>query len=307
MNQNDFKIVEQFIDDIGSMRMNKNSQHGLALHKPLTLLYVLSEINSGNLTDNKIFYGDVEQKLSELIIRYGGRTTRSSPNPNLPFYHLNTSPFWGLHGIEHLTVGPSGSVKIAELRDKSIFATLDSSIFDIISKNKSVLTSVAFKILQRWWPETIQSDLLDELGLRVADLVLINDNNKKRKRNSLFQPSVLKNYRNRCAFCGYSAMFNQRVFGLDAAHIMWHAHNGPDIIENGLALCKLHHYAFDRGAIGIDEKYKIMISDEFVRQDSGTHMSIENLKNIKIMEPRDKGPSLEYINWHLENVFLGKR
>ena len=38
------------------------------------------------------------------------------------------------------------------------------------------------------------------------------------------------------------------VFGLEAAHITWHAGDGPDLVPNGLVLCTLHHKALDRGA-----------------------------------------------------------
>ncbi|MDI8841686.1 ACP phosphodiesterase, partial [Salmonella enterica subsp. enterica serovar Anatum] len=43
------------------------------------------------------------------------------------------------------------------------------------------------------------------------------------------------------------------VIALEAAHIRWKQHHGPCEVPNGLALCAIHHKAFDRGSIGLDE------------------------------------------------------
>src|SRR5436189_6378643 len=37
------------------------------------------------------------------------------------------------------------------------------------------------------------------------------------------------------------------------AHIRWHQAGGPDIENNGLALCVLHHKTFDLGAFTLSE------------------------------------------------------
>jgi hypothetical protein len=47
---------------------------------------------------------------------------------------------------------------------------------------------------------------------------------------------------------------------LDAAHIQWHRAAGPSVVQNGLALCAIHHKALDRGAIGLAEDGTILVS-----------------------------------------------
>lgn len=74
-----------------------------------------------------------------------------------------------------------------------------------------------------------------------------------------FRKRVLGAYEHRCAACGVQLEL------LDAAHIIPVASNdSTDETKNGIALCKLHHAAFDRNFISFDEKYKIEVSDHEV-------------------------------------------
>ena len=43
----------------------------------------------------------------------------------------------------------------------------------------------------------------------------------------------------------------REAVGLEAAHIRWWAADGPDEVDNAVALCSLHHKLLDRGAIGL--------------------------------------------------------
>jgi predicted restriction endonuclease len=50
--------------------------------------------------------------------------------------------------------------------------------------------------------------------------------------------------------------------GIEAAHVKWF-NGGPDVVENGLCLCSLHHKAFDLGAIALSDDHKVLVSREF--------------------------------------------
>src|SRR5262245_55676680 len=50
--------------------------------------------------------------------------------------------------------------------------------------------------------------------------------------------------------------------GVEAAHVKWF-NGGPDVVENGLCLCSLHHKAFDLGAIAISDDHKVLVSRDF--------------------------------------------
>lgn len=66
----------------------------------------------------------------------------------------------------------------------------------------------------------------------------------------VFSKTVRASYAHRCAFCG--ARFDGLVgirSGIDAAHILAWSKHDLDVVQNGLALCKLHHWAFDAAII----------------------------------------------------------
>ena len=76
-------------------------------------------------------------------------------------------------------------------------------------------------------------------------------------REGRFRPAVLRAYRYRCAMCGYSLKL------VDSAHIIPVADpRSNDHVTNGIALCKLHHGAFDTALIGVKSDYSIIVNPE---------------------------------------------
>ena len=76
-------------------------------------------------------------------------------------------------------------------------------------------------------------------------------------RSPRFRKVVLSAYGHRCAVCGLQMEL------VEAAHIVPHAHRqGKDVVENGLALCALHHKSFDQGLIFADHDYSIQTNDD---------------------------------------------
>ena len=74
-------------------------------------------------------------------------------------------------------------------------------------------------------------------------------------RDARFRPLVLQAYRNRCAVCGTALKL------VDAAHIVPVSDpRGDDVVNNGLALCRLHHGAYDTGLLGVQSNYQIVLN-----------------------------------------------
>ena len=116
---------------------------------------------------------------------------------------------------------------------------------------------------------------------------------------------VLENFRYSCAFCGFHAVLNRIATGINAAHIQWHSLHGPDDVQNGIALCKLHHWAFDKGILGIDHDERICIADAFVPQHDGG-LPLASLANRSFaVQPRNKAITKRFLDWHRKNVYLG--
>lgn len=78
----------------------------------------------------------------------------------------------------------------------------------------------------------------------------------RKYRASDFRKRVLGAYEHRCAACGIQLEL------IDAAHIIpVVASKSTDETRNGIALCKLHHQAYDRNLISFDRNYKIEVSE----------------------------------------------
>ena len=79
---------------------------------------------------------------------------------------------------------------------------------------------------------------------------------KVRHHQPQFRATVLHAYERRCAICRLP--FAEL---LDAAHIKSDADGGAAIVTNGMALCKIHHGAFDSKIIGISPDYKVHVNE----------------------------------------------
>jgi len=88
---------------------------------------------------------------------------------------------------------------------------------------------------------------------------------KQRLHQLAFRHRVLRAYRESCAMC----CLHHRDL-LDAAHILPDGHpRGEPITSNGLALCKLHHAAFDRNIVGIRPDHVIEIRLDVLNEIDG--------------------------------------
>jgi putative restriction endonuclease len=88
---------------------------------------------------------------------------------------------------------------------------------------------------------------------------------RQRLHQLAFRHRVLRAYRESCAMCCLHHMDL-----LDAAHILPDGHpQGEPITSNGLALCKLHHAAFDRNIVGIRPDRVIEIRHDVLNEIDG--------------------------------------
>lgn len=88
---------------------------------------------------------------------------------------------------------------------------------------------------------------------------------KKRLHQPLFAGQVMLAYKTRCAVC---ALAHREL--LDAAHIVPDSEKGGvPVVSNGLALCKIHHAAYDSGILGIRPDLVIEIHHRLLEEIDG--------------------------------------
>jgi putative restriction endonuclease len=86
-----------------------------------------------------------------------------------------------------------------------------------------------------------------------------------RLHQAKFRQRVLQAYATRCTVC----RLRHREL-LDAAHIIGDRHDrGEPIVPNGLALCKIHHAAFDANILGIRPDHVVEIRAEILDEHDG--------------------------------------
>ncbi|MBM4765120.1 hypothetical protein GNT69_23065 [Bacillus sp. B15-48] len=169
----------------------------------------------------------------------------------------------------------------------------------MLSSNPYLINEIAQFILDQHFPETFHEDILEAVGL---DLTVT----KRKARDPLFRDKILRAYVYSCAICGFNVRLGHSLVGIEAAHIKWHQAGGPDIEENGVALCALHHKLFNRGVFTLSNERKMIVSQEA----HGTHGLNEWLLKFHgqiIRKPIEDiyYPNDSYLNWHVREVFKG--
>jgi putative restriction endonuclease len=103
----------------------------------------------------------------------------------------------------------------------------------------------------------------------------VTDTFRRRLHQAAFRERVIRAYAERCALC---QLRHQEL--LDAAHITPDSdEEGEPIVSNGVALCKLHHAAFDRFFFAIRPDYVIEVRSSILRESDGP-MLVVGLQQI---------------------------
>ncbi len=109
---------------------------------------------------------------------------------------------------------------------------------------------------------------------------------EQRLHQAKFRAVVVSAYSGRCAISGLP-MPNL----LDAAHII--PDRDPDfgqpVVQNGLALSKLHHAAFDQNFLGITPDYELKVSEKLLEIKDGPVMeTLKELSGLRLHLPKRK-------------------
>jgi len=128
-----------------------------------------------------------------------------------------------------------------------------------------------------------------------------------------FRQAVIEAYDCRCAVCGLKLISPDSLsWEVDAVHIVPHNLYGKDDIFNGIAMCHLHHWAFDSGWFAFLDDYNILLSSkakglpndfgkikdyDFFRTLNGGIVRLNLPKRAEIR------PHQDAIRWHRQNIF----
>ncbi len=117
----------------------------------------------------------------------------------------------------------------------------------------------------------------------------------RRLHQQSFRLRVLRAYREHCAVC----RLRHREL-LEASHILPDRHEkGEPLVSNGIALCSLHHAAFDRHIIGIRPDLKVELRLDILNEVDGPMLvhGLQGFQGANLLVPRSENlrPNPEFL------------
>jgi putative restriction endonuclease len=114
-----------------------------------------------------------------------------------------------------------------------------------------------------------------------------------------FKAVVLDAYQRQCAITG-----THIPPVLQAAHVRPVTEGGEQRLDNGLLLRSDVHTIFDRGYLGVDPKYRLVVSSRLREEfGNGEQFYAKAGQVIGLPARRADQPNREFLEWHLEEVF----
>ncbi|SQC39634.1 restriction endonuclease [Klebsiella pneumoniae] len=137
-----------------------------APHKPLLLLYVLSQYKAGH---PRLFnYGlEIHEPLTRLLKEFGPK--RRTDYPNMPFWRLRTDGFWEIAHAEGCKPRKGNTQPTKkELIDNQVAGGFDEAAYQQLLAHPEMIDQLAQKILTDRFPESIQRILANQLGFDLS-------------------------------------------------------------------------------------------------------------------------------------------
>lgn len=176
-------------------------------------------------------------------------------------------------------------------------------IWDEFFENKESLIFESENILAKKEHQTIE----DKFGNLLIDIRDLKGETKTREvktrvNQNVFRQIVMANYSGKCAITGIDIPDL-----LLASHIVPWSINEEERLnpENGVCLSAMFDKAFDKGLIGINERFEIIFSKELKKKAKESYYSdcFADFDGQKIILPQKYLPKKEFLQYHLDTIF----
>lgn len=122
---------------------------------------------------------------------------------------------------------------------------------------------------------------------------------RQRLHQPVFRARVLQAYATSCAMCRL-----RHAELLDAAHIVADARGGVPHESNGLALCKIHHAAYDANILGVRPDLIVVVREDVLREKDGPMLryGLQAMSGVELAVPEVKAnrPHVEALEQRYE-------
>jgi putative restriction endonuclease len=228
--------------------------------------------------------------------------TAIEADPKLPIIRI-TREFAATPG-QLFRASPGASLTV--LRSQHAAGRVAPDLAESLRAEPLLLAQLAHAVLDANFEPSLHDDICAEAGLdlEAADTAA-GWEGRLRRRDPEFRRSILMAYEYRCAFCGFDGLLEGSMVGLEAAHVRWWTHGGPNEVGNGLCLCSIHNKLFDKGVLGVTSGNKITVSARFVGRGKAADLLVTSLSGRDVNFPQIgfPAPAAPHVAWHKREVF----
>ena len=314
-------ILEKYVQKMQKLNRGEKGKEGPAPHKPVLLLSVIDLINQGQIRDNKIF---PSPDLAETFLRYWSKiVVNRARNFAMPFFHLKGDKFWHLYpnpGKEEKLRNTKRIRKVSDLLEVVNYASLDADLFLLLTNQQS-REAIRQTLVGKYFPNAkleINGLLAEEQQIGEYRQLLLQEvadhpfsyqvvpeqvEEENPNRSTAFRKEIMRLYNYTCAVCRLRIVTMDGESATDAAHIIPFHISHSDDIRNGISLCKLHHWAFDKGLISLSRAYKVIVSPLMSdRHPTEWLLTEQRDKSILLPEHDLLHPAQDALKWHRNEV-----
>jgi putative restriction endonuclease len=320
-------MFEDYIHKFSSLRTDRGRNRyptytlHRAPHKPFLLLSIMDLIAQGTIISNLI------EPVFDLVETFNGYWNSVMPlgsktSMAYPFYHMRTEPFWQLMPNEGYKDQAGLTVSsIVKLKQIYTGAEIDDELFQLMC-NPETREQLRAVLIKTYFAPEIQSQLVGqgmvnfeayeyskEL-LKIAEtetsfeLDKEESEQKKKVRDQGFRKAIITLYSHRCALCGIRMLTPEGHTIVDAAHVKPWKDSFDDRPTNGMALCKLCHWSFDEGLMGVSNNYEVLVSKSVaIEKNLPGHIQMLTYRPIIKPDKETFWPAQDNLNWHRKNTF----
>lgn len=309
--------LQKYVQKMKRLRVDR--AHGVAPHKPLLLLAVIELIERGQIRDNKIY---LSPDLAETFMKYWSKVTDRRPNIALPFFHLKSDGFWHLHPnaeYEKALEIADRITGISRLREVVAYVSLDDDFFVLLTGtgNREIIRQTLICVYLLEFKGGIEGLIAEGKQITEYEQALISEVEhpfspqrltestleETSIRSAGFRQAIMGLYDYTCAICELRIVTMDGESATDAAHIIPFRISKNDDVRNGISLCKLHHWVFDKGLISLSTTYQILVSP-LMSDRRPTEWMLTELEGKSILLPEGDRlhPAQDALAWHREEV-----
>ena len=321
-------ILQDYIERIKDLQDNRCTPH-----KPFLLLIIIEMIESGELYENYIPYKVIKENkihfFQDLIEAFNesNESKNWQPNINTPFFHLKTNGFWHLDPPKLQAKSPATTPTDRQLCNDNATAKLDESFFILLTEpeHREIIRQT---IINRYFQKSREAieNLIEEQRLiwkqqiekeaeEYSESLLKGaehpfspykkvESIKKETpvRSAGFRKAIMKIYKHACAVCELNTRAANGESITDAAHIIPFHVSYNDNVQNGISLCKSHHWAFDAKLFSLSKTYQVIVAPFALKHESTRW--IQELRDKSIWLPKETKyrPAQYALTWHRERV-----